>query len=93
MGGAVKRRENTLVPGSPGKPQGKGGMSPQSGRQGMNGESADQEATLDGRPDRTLESLAESVAGIQLQLGVIVEWLETIEGRLDAIDERLEQGY
>lgn len=51
----------------------------------MNRESADQDATL--------ESLAESVAGIQLQLGVIVEWLETIDARLDAIDERLEQGY
>lgn len=85
MGSAAKRREDTPVPGSPGKYQGNSEASPQSRRRGASKESADQDATL--------ESLAESVTGIQMQLGVMVEWLETIDQRLDAIEERLEQGY
>lgn len=87
--GAAKRRNETHVPEgfqvNDGKPQGNGGVSPQSAGDGASGENADQDATL--------ASLAESVSGIQLQLVVMVEWLGTIDQRLDAIEERLEQGF
>lgn len=86
---AAKRRRETHVPGgfqvTRGKPQGKSGGTPQSTGDDVSGENTDQNATL--------EALRESVTGIQVQLAVIVEWLETIDQRLDTIDERLEQGF
>ena len=86
MSTTTKRRKDTLVPAglqvNDGNFQGKRSGTPQSGKN-------DVEA-VDAVQDTSLEVLQENVAGIQLQLAVIVEWLETINGRLDVIDERLE---
>ncbi len=86
---AAKRRRETHVPGgfqvTRGNPQGNSGASPQSDKDGVEADNAVQDASL--------EALQENVTGIQVQLAVIVEWLETLDGRLDAIDERLEQGF
>lgn len=68
-----------------GKPQGNGGAHHNSRKDGVEAENTAQDATL--------EVLQENIAGIQLQLAVIVEWLETIDQRLDTIDERLEREF
>lgn len=85
----IKRRKDTHIPGgfqvNNGNPQGNSGAPPQSEKGGVDADNAVQ--------DVTLEVLRENVARIQLQLAVIVEWLETIDGRLDTIDERLEQEF